>query len=95
MVFDDGGVGEAHGEGVHSLVERALHEEQRVFPEEVRYRTGIATFEQFPFVQQNEPVRFRVGRENGGFAEHVGGEDWTVAFHALVHEGFRVVTLVS
>jgi len=95
MVLDDGGVGEAHSEGVHSLVKRTFHEEQRVFPKEVRYRTGVAAFEELPFVEQNEPVRFWVGREHGGFAEHMGGEDWAVPFHALVHEGFRVVTLVS
>jgi len=95
VILDDGRVGEAHGEGVHSLVERALHEKQRVFAKEVGYGTGVAAFEEFPFVEENEAVDLGVCGEDGGFAEDVGGEDWTVAVDAVVDERLGVVGLVG
>lgn len=95
MILDDGRVGETHGEGVHFLVKRALHEKQRVFSKEVGYGTGVAAFEEFPFVEQNEAVGLRVCGEDGGFAKDMGGKNWAVAMDAVVDEWFGVVGLVG
>ena len=94
MILDDGGVGEAHCERVHSLVESTFHQQKRVFSEQVRYRTGITAIQQLPFVLQNEPVHLRVRREHRRLAEHVRREDRTVPLHALVDERLRIVALV-
>jgi hypothetical protein len=95
MVPNDRGVGEAHGEGMHSLMKTALHEQQRVPPQQVRYRGRVATLKQLPFVLQDEPVRLWVGGENGRFAENVGCEDGSEPAHPLIDEGFRILSLVS
>lgn len=94
MILDDGGVGEAHCERVHSLVESTFHQQKRVFSQQVRYRTGVAAIQQPPFVLQNEPVHLRIRREHRRLSEHVRREDRPVPLHALVDERLWIVALV-
>jgi len=94
VILDDGGVGEAHGERVHSLVQSAFHQQKRVFSEQVRYGTRVTAIQQLPFVLQNEPVQLRVRREHRRLAKNVRHEDRPVAPHALVHERLRIGALV-
>lgn len=95
MIPNDSRVGKAHGERVHPLVEAAPHEQQRVPAQEVRYRARVARLEEPALVVQDEPVRVRVGREDGRLAEQVGREDRTVSGDPVVDEGLRVLRLVG
>lgn len=95
MIPDDGRVGEAHGERVHPLMQVAPHQQERVPAQKIGYRTGVARLEQPALVLQDEPVRFRVGREHGRLAEQMGGENRTVSGHPVVDERLRVLRLVG
>lgn len=95
MIPYNGRVGEAHGERMHSLVEIAFHEQQRMLSKQVGYGARVATLKQLSFVLQYEPVHLRVGRENGRFAEHMGRENGTETFHSLVNERLRILRLVG
>lgn len=95
VIFYNRGVGEAHGERVHSLVKVAFHQQQRVLPKQVGYGARVAALEHLPFVLQDEPVRLWVGREHRGLAEHVGGEDGPEPSHPLVDKRLRVLRLVG
>nr|GMC59152.1 hypothetical protein Iba_chr02aCG22120 [Ipomoea batatas]GMC61756.1 hypothetical protein Iba_chr02bCG23070 [Ipomoea batatas] len=71
------------------------HKQQGVPSQQVRYRTGVARLEKPALVLENEPVRLRVGRENGRFAEDVGGENRPVFGNPVVDERLRVGRLVG
>lgn len=71
-----------------------LHQQQRVLPQKVRYRAGVAALEQLPFILQDEPVRFRVGREHRRLAKYVGCEYRTEPLHPHINEGLRVLSFV-
>lgn len=95
MVPNNRRVGKAHGERVHSFVKAALHEQQRVPSQQVRYRGRIATVEQLPFVLQDEPVGLWVGGEHCWLAKNVGREYGSETVHPLVNERLRILSLVS
>lgn len=71
-----------------------LHQQQRMLPQKVGYRAGVAAVEQLPFILQNEPVRFRVGGEHRRLAKYVGCEYRTEPVHPLINEGLRVLSFV-
>ncbi|GER46638.1 hypothetical protein STAS_23691 [Striga asiatica] len=81
---DDGGAGEAGGQRVHPAVETAAHEEERVAAEEVADGAGPA------LAVEDEPVRVRVGGEDGRLAEDVGGEERSEPGDPVVDEGLRI-----
>lgn len=80
---------------MHPLVKAPLHQQQRVPPQQVRDRTGIARLEQLALVQEYEPVGVRVGREHGRLAEYVGGEHRSEPGYPVVDEGLRVGCFVG
>lgn len=80
---------------MHPLVKTPLHQQQRVTAEQVRDRTGIARLEELPLVEEYEPVRIRVGGEDGRLAEDVGGEDRSESGDAVVDERLWVGCLVG
>lgn len=90
MISNNGGIRKTHGERMHPFVQTPLHKQQRVFPEKVRDGTRITAFEQSPLVLEHKPVHIRVGREDCGFSENVGGENGSEAGDPGVDEGFRV-----
>lgn len=95
MVFHDGGIGKTHSQRMHSLMKTPSHQQKRMPPEQACYRTGIAGLEELPFVLQDEPVHFRVGREYGRFPEYVGGENGAEFGHPIIYKGFGIFGLVS
>lgn len=95
MISYDRRVSKAHSERMHFLMKISLHQQQRVFSQQVGYGARVATLEQLPFVLQNEPVRLRVGGKHRRLAEHVRREDGTEPVDPLVDERFWVFCLVG
>uniref|UniRef100_A0A2P2MCA6 Uncharacterized protein n=1 Tax=Rhizophora mucronata TaxID=61149 RepID=A0A2P2MCA6_RHIMU len=87
-------IGETHGQRMHSLMDTALHHQQRVLSQQVGYRARVVTFKQLPFILQNEPVRLWVGGEHGRFTKHMGRENWTEPLNAFVDERLGIFALV-
>lgn len=73
------------------LVKAPLHHQERVPPEQLRDRTGIARLEQLPFVHEYEPVCLMVRGEHSWLAEYVAGEDRrSKQGDPIIDEGIRV-----
>lgn len=95
MIPDDGRVSKAHGEGMHPLVQASSHEQERMPAQQIGNRTGVTRLEETALVLQDEPVGVRVSGEDGGFAEHMGGENGAVFGDPVVDEGLRILRLVG
>ncbi|GAB4831938.1 hypothetical protein Ancab_005953 [Ancistrocladus abbreviatus] len=75
MISNYGRSGEAQRQQMHSLMHTPVHHQQRMLPDQSRYRTRVTTFKQLPLTLHYEPVRFRIDRENRRLSENMGSGD--------------------
>lgn len=94
VVSYDRGVCKAHNEGMHALVERALHKKQGLAAQEIGDGAGVTALEQLPLVLQHKSVCLWIRREHCWLTKHMGREQAPVFTHPRVNERLRVLRLV-